>query len=153
MEFTPWEHRQWIKNSIPTRLSEEEIEDVIAAWHQREKQEEEPSIPNFLSWLRTFARNFMGEDGDSHPKTSNAAASYGTENEQLKDEAMDIVDLLGKNVEEIDSVINALNGGYVKPAPGGDLLRDGTSVLPTGRNIHALDPYRLGGKFLVLPRY
>lgn len=24
-----------------------------------------------------------------------------------------------------------------------DLLRDGTSVLPTGRNIHALDPYRM----------
>lgn len=32
---------------------------------------------------------------------------------------------------------------YVRPAPGGDLLRDGTSVLPTGRNIHALDPYRM----------
>ena len=27
--------------------------------------------------------------------------------------------------------------------PGGDLLRDGPGVLPTGRNIHALDPYRM----------
>ncbi|MDD1427960.1 cobaltochelatase subunit CobN, partial [Dolichospermum sp. ST_sed9] len=27
--------------------------------------------------------------------------------------------------------------------PGGDLLRDGAGVLPTGRNIHALDPYRM----------
>jgi len=26
------------------------------------------------------------------------------------------------------------------PTPGGDLLRDGSGVLPTGRNIHALDP-------------
>lgn len=26
---------------------------------------------------------------------------------------------------------------------GGDLLRDGPGVLPTGRNIHALDPYRM----------
>ena len=40
-------------------------------------------------------------------------------------------------------MINALGGGYVRPAPGGELLRDGTSVLPTGRNIHALDPYRM----------
>jgi len=38
----------------------------------------------------------------------------------------------------MDGVVTALNGGYVKPCPGGDLLRDGTSVLPTGRNIHAL---------------
>jgi magnesium chelatase subunit H len=36
-----------------------------------------------------------------------------------------------------------LNGEYILPAPGGDLLRDGTGVLPTGRNIHALDPYRM----------
>jgi magnesium chelatase subunit H len=36
-----------------------------------------------------------------------------------------------------------LNGEYIQPAPGGDLLRDGAGVLPTGRNIHALDPYRM----------
>lgn len=34
-------------------------------------------------------------------------------------------------------------GEYVLPAVGGDLLRDGPGVLPTGRNIHALDPYRM----------
>ena len=39
--------------------------------------------------------------------------------------------------------MNLLDGGYIPPAPGGDLLRDGTAVLPTGRNIHALDPYRM----------
>ncbi len=58
-------------------------------------------------------------------------------------EACLIRDLLRKNTEEIDGVINALNGAYVPPAPGGDLLRDGSGVLPTGRNIHALDPYRM----------
>lgn len=31
----------------------------------------------------------------------------------------------------------------MRAAPGGDVLRDGASVLPTGRNIHSLDPYRL----------
>jgi cobalamin biosynthesis Mg chelatase CobN len=58
-------------------------------------------------------------------------------------EACLIRDLLRKNTQEIDSVVNALNGAYVPPAPGGDLLRDGSGVLPTGRNIHALDPYRM----------
>ena len=37
----------------------------------------------------------------------------------------------------------ALGGEYVLPEAGGDLLRDGAGVLPTGRNIHALDPYRM----------
>jgi len=58
-------------------------------------------------------------------------------------EAKEIVSLLNRNTEELDGVLNLLDGGYLPPAPGGDLLRDGTSVLPTGRNIHALDPYRM----------
>lgn len=64
--------------------------------------------------------------------------------DSLIQEATNIIELLTRSSnEEMDSVVNALDGGYVLPAPGGDLLRDGTSVLPTGRNIHALDPYRM----------
>lgn len=58
-------------------------------------------------------------------------------------EALEIKRLLGRNTEETQSILKALNGEYVLPGVGGDLLRDGTGVLPTGRNIHALDPYRL----------
>lgn len=43
-------------------------------------------------------------------------------------------------------MVGALAGRYVLPAAGGDLLRDGPGVLPTGRNIHALDPYRMPGQ-------
>jgi magnesium chelatase subunit H len=63
-------------------------------------------------------------------------------NERVK-EGIEIRQLLARNEEEITNLIRGLNGEYVPPAPGGDLLRDGTGVLPTGRNIHALDPYRL----------
>lgn len=41
------------------------------------------------------------------------------------------------------AVLRALNGEYILPEAGGDLLRDGAAVLPTGRNIYALDPYRM----------
>lgn len=41
------------------------------------------------------------------------------------------------------AVLRALNGEYILPEAGGDLLRDGASVLPTGRNVYALDPYRM----------
>lgn len=44
---------------------------------------------------------------------------------------------------EMDSLISGIGGEYVLPAPGGDVIRDGVGVLPTGRNIHALDPYRI----------
>ncbi|MCG5059832.1 MAG: magnesium chelatase subunit H [Limnoraphis sp. WC205] len=54
-----------------------------------------------------------------------------------------IRDLLLQTTDELTNLLRGLNGEYIPPAPGGDLLRDGPGVLPTGRNIHALDPYRM----------
>jgi magnesium chelatase subunit H len=57
--------------------------------------------------------------------------------------AIAIRNALMQTGDEITNLIRGLNGEYIPPAPGGDLLRDGVGVLPTGRNIHALDPYRM----------
>jgi magnesium chelatase subunit H len=43
---------------------------------------------------------------------------------------------------EIDGLLRALDGRYIRPAPGGDLLRT-PQVLPTGRNVHGFDPFKL----------
>jgi magnesium chelatase subunit H len=43
---------------------------------------------------------------------------------------------------EIEALLHALDGGFVQPAPGGDLLRT-PEVLPTGRNLHGFDPFRM----------
>ena len=43
---------------------------------------------------------------------------------------------------ELDNVLAALDGGYVAPVAGGDLLAN-PAMLPTGRNIHGFDPFRL----------
>jgi magnesium chelatase subunit H len=43
---------------------------------------------------------------------------------------------------EIPALMHALDGGFVRPAPGGDLLRN-MEVLPSGRNVHGFDPFRL----------
>lgn len=59
------------------------------------------------------------------------------------EEALQIRDLLAQTGDELTNLLRGLNGEYIPPAPGGDLLRDGPGVLPTGRNIHALDPYRM----------
>lgn len=58
-------------------------------------------------------------------------------------EAVDIRNLLLQTPDELTNLLRGLNGEYIPPAPGGDLLRDGLGALPTGRNIHALDPYRM----------
>ena len=47
---------------------------------------------------------------------------------------------------ELDGMMQALNGEYIEPVPGGDLIRS-TAVLPTGRNIHAFDPFRMPTEF------
>ena len=44
--------------------------------------------------------------------------------------------------------MRALDGRYIEPAPGGDLLRM-PEVLPTGRNLHGFDPFRMPSAFAV----
>jgi magnesium chelatase subunit H len=48
--------------------------------------------------------------------------------------------------DELGSLMRALDGAYVLPAPGGDLLKN-PEVLPTGRNIHGFDPFRIPSTF------
>ncbi len=47
---------------------------------------------------------------------------------------------------EMDGLIRALDARYVPPVAGGDILRD-PEILPTGRNIHGFDPFRLPSAF------
>lgn len=71
------------------------------------------------------------------------AQGQSVESSDRINEAIQIRDLLNQNTDELTNLLRGLNGEYIPPAPGGDLLRDGIGVLPTGRNIHALDPYRM----------
>ncbi|MFN3862766.1 MAG: magnesium chelatase subunit H [Erythrobacter sp.] len=48
--------------------------------------------------------------------------------------------------DELGALIHALDGGYVPPAPGGDVVAN-PDVLPTGRNIHGFDPFTLPSTF------
>ena len=50
---------------------------------------------------------------------------------------------------EIVGLLRALDGRYIAPAAGGDLLRN-PQVLPTGRNVHGLDPFRMPSNFAVM---
>ena len=43
---------------------------------------------------------------------------------------------------ELEGLLRALDGRFVPPAPGGDVIRN-PQVLPTGRNLHGFDPFRI----------
>ncbi len=47
---------------------------------------------------------------------------------------------------EIEAVTKALAGAYIPPSPGNDLVRN-PAIVPTGRNIHSLDPYSIPTPF------
>ena len=49
---------------------------------------------------------------------------------------------------ELPALLRALDGRFIRPVPGGDLIRN-RDILPTGRNIHAFDPFRMPTAFAV----
>ena len=59
----------------------------------------------------------------------------------------DIHALMGPS-HEVAGLLRALDGRFIRPAPGGDLLRT-PAVLPTGRNLHGFDPFRIPSAFAV----
>ena len=79
------------------------------------------------------------------PLSDQARADYlgliDAENEQRAE-----VDAHLRADSEMTGLMKALGGRFIAPVPGGDLIRS-TDILPTGRNIHAFDPFRMPTAF------
>ncbi len=58
------------------------------------------------------------------------------------------VEKLLRQQSELQGLMRALDSRFIEPVPGGDLIRS-PEVLPTGRNIHAFDPFRMPTAFAV----
>ena len=52
------------------------------------------------------------------------------------------------NMGEISAILRALEARFTPPVAGGDLIRN-PDILPTGRNIHAFDPFRMPTEYAV----
>ncbi|WP_333714681.1 magnesium chelatase subunit H [Yoonia sp.] len=65
-----------------------------------------------------------------------------------KGEATDAAAALLGGDHELAGLMAALSGHFVPPVPGGDLIRS-PQIVPTGRNIHAFDPFRMPTAFAV----
>ncbi len=102
---------------------------------------EPPHKAGMAGYLQAYVGNELPLEVVGAIASGNGAKIHADTNRV--DEAIQIRDLLSQTGDELTNLLRGLNGEYIPPAPGGDLLRDGAGVLPTGRNIHALDPYRM----------
>ena len=73
--------------------------------------------------------------------------AHDSESLALMQELADANKLLAED-SEVSAMLRALDGRYIRPSPGGDILRT-PAVLPTGRNIHGFDPFRIPSAFAV----
>ena len=62
--------------------------------------------------------------------------------------ALAATDKLLAEDHELNGILHALDGRFLRPAPGGDLLRT-PAILPTGRNLHGFDPFRIPSAYAV----
>jgi len=76
---------------------------------------------------RAVYRNAMIEAGAAEETVARADASFD-------------------DATELPALLHALGGGFTPPAPGGDVIRS-PDALPTGRNLHAFDPFRMPTAF------
>jgi magnesium chelatase subunit H len=127
-------HGMHVLGEAPTR---QETVELLLASAQAQGVELQPAIAAALL------------DGAS-PKE--AARQAGVDED---DASMALLDGLAKTAallaenHELPALIHALDGRFTRPAPAGDLLRN-PDILPTGRNIHGFDPFRIPSPFAVL---
>ena len=139
IEFTPENARMFSADMVNSYFVE--IYDYLQVIEQRlfssglHTLGEVPNEEELKSYLEAYFGEKIGDITQDFRERD-------TDNLVNKD-AETIRELLMQNTDELTNLLRGLNGEYIPAAPGGDLLRDGSGVLPTGRNIHALDPYRM----------
>jgi magnesium chelatase subunit H len=102
--------------------------DIDALWLKL-LETEEALVPEGL--------HVLGEELSDHQ-----CQSYVDAIEGLGSEEQNKIFKALKKQSEIPALMDALAGKYIPPVPGGDIVRS-TDILPTGRNIHAFDPFRM----------
>lgn len=151
----------------PAPLWNGESEVEITALRAKLREVEESLIPHGLhvagtapdaqERLDVLAAMPVDENAAPLPKEAIAAIVAGASPKEaalkygIRDRVKELARLAEVNRQlcedtEIPSLVHALDGGFVKPVAGGDLIRD-PGILPTGRNIHGFDPFRLPSAF------
>ncbi len=109
-----------------------------------------PGIAPDALWLKLLeTEDALITDGlhvIGHPLDAAARAEYLRVMPQADDATRAHIDAALQEETEIPALLRALGGRFIRPVAGGDLLRS-PEILPTGRNIHAFDPFRMPTAF------
>lgn len=106
--------------------------DIEGLWH-KVLETEEALIPEGL--------HIVGAE-----KSAEAISAYLEALDANDTAAREKVETALSQDSETPAILRALEGRYIAPVVGGDLIRT-TDILPTGRNIHAFDPFRMPSSF------
>lgn len=132
LEYELIPHGLHILGEPPAR---DEMRDLLAAAGEAQfgRRLEQPALEALIDGAtpeRAAALSGLPRDGDT-------LALFHTLAETARQ--------LGRD-QEMSGLLHALDGGFTRPAPAGDLLRN-PQILPTGRNIHGFDPFRIPSAF------
>ena len=123
---------------------------------------EAPSRSDRIGWLKAAAEAQI-DDGqvaldaiealvDGDKGAALLASSFGRgKPDAERGEATAILAKLAGDLakdHELPALLAALDGRYIEPVAGGDILRN-PAIAPTGRNLHGFDPFRIPSAFAV----
>ena len=134
------------RNMLPDAVDRAELELLIG---EQAKLVDMGGLPPEKLWLKLLeTQDALIPEGLhvlGRPMSAAARADYIALMDLDAEAAKKVDDLLQQN-HEIPALLRALGGHYMAPVPGGDLIRS-PEILPTGRNIHAFDPFRMPTAF------
>jgi magnesium chelatase subunit H len=119
-----------------TPATQERIETLLAIVESSANLAVSREIVEAIATGEVIPAEILAARGKADPARAAAIAQLQKINRLLKED------------HEIPALLRALEGRYIRPAPGGDLLRT-PEILPTGRNLHGFDPFRLPSAFAV----
>jgi magnesium chelatase subunit H len=102
-----------------------------AALRQREEVE---------TLVRRAVELFVKEGTEAATLMLETRASVSTEESLAGFRLLEKICAELKTNREMESLVRALRGEYIEPGPGADIVQN-PSILPTGRNTHAVNPY------------
>ncbi|MDX2258325.1 MAG: magnesium chelatase subunit H [Hyphomicrobiaceae bacterium] len=90
----------------------------------------------------------LGRAGIEAIVAAGAPVAEASASPAVRERAAEIarIDGLLRQETELDGLVRALDARFVQPSPSGDLVRT-PDILPTGRNLHGFDPFRMPSAF------
>ena len=159
-EHAEWPSEQWVERVEAVRVQLDEIEQSLIPYGLHvvgEPLQTEDRHQMLLAMAESGgataldAEAFIGsiEAGDASVLEALLSPSMGEaeegESASLAQTLIAAATTLGED-HELRAILRALDGRFIPPVKGGDVLR-APEILPTGRNVHGFDPFRLPARF------